>query len=160
MSEAIRIDLIADRTLVFIQSLIFLGQDFTGGTFGMKIRTTPDASGSPIAYLLTVTDDSEGIELRYAGTDTIANQIAAGRLTLDVYNLINPATRTNYLSTDSVILSEIRILIGGPTMSAMPAAPEKGDDVVLAYDLTITPVGTVKAKYAYGDFTVRGTVTQ
>lgn len=150
-----RLDLSGDRGLWFVSDpLVFVDDDFTGATFRMQVRQTPDASGTPLADLATVTSAIEGIELTYAGTDTVTNHITAGRLTSD------DATSLGYAGTDSVTLSILVIRISAATMGTMPAASDIGDDLDLAHDLLITLPSDFEQKRFYGTFTVRGTVTQ
>lgn len=160
MASAQNIDFVADRTLYFVQPLVFVGDDFTGATqIAMDIRTTPDAIGSPLIALSIVLDTvTEGILLQYAGTATVSAHIAAGRLDSGIYNYINPATGSKYASTDSVVVSQLRIY--ALMDSRIPIPEVRGDNWVGAYDLIVDIAGTPPAqKYAYGKFTVRGAVT-
>lgn len=147
-----RYDIAADRWVACIRTLTFVGLDFTDAVFAMQVRLTGDASGSPLVDLATVTTSSaEGVRLIYAGTDTIANHIAAGRLD-DV--------PSGYASGDSIALSQVGIRINETTIEALPFPEERGDDIDLAWDMLITPSGGIKDKYIGGKFTVRAGVTQ
>lgn len=147
-----RYDIGADRWVACIRTLTFLGLDFTGADFAMQVRSVADATGSPLVDLTTVTTSSaEGVRLIYAGTDTVANHITAGRLT---------AVPDGYVSTDSVALSQVGIRINETTMEALPFPEERGEDSALAWDMLITPSGGIKDKYIGGKFTVRAGVTQ
>ena len=54
----------------------------------------------------------------------------------------------------------ITIQIDEATMEGLPDATEVGDDLVLHYDLHITPSGGTKEVYLRGPFTVRAGATQ
>lgn len=153
------LDLIADRSLTYQETIVFLGDDFTGAAYAMKIRPEPDATGTALVSLTTVTDTSQGIKLLYAGTATIAAHVSAGRLQ-GVPIAVNPATGVAYTSTDTVALSQLQITITNTTMAGMPAAIEAGDDLDLAYDLVVTPAGGIAQKRLAGSFIIRATVTQ
>lgn len=153
MEAPARINIHADRWVACIRELAFVGFDFAGATFLAHIRALPDAPGAPlIALSLVGTNPAEqGVAIVYAGTDTIANHITAGRL-VEV-----PA---GYEAADSVALSLLRIRIEEPAMEALPQPNEIGDDITLAWDLHITPLGGTKDKYCGGAFVVRSGVTQ
>lgn len=152
MDQPARYDIGADRWVACIRSFAFLNFDFTGATFVGQVRLTPDATGSPLVDLATVTlSTAEGIRLIYAGTDTVAAHIAAGRLT---------AVPSGYASGDNLLLSQLGLRINETTMEGLPFPAERGDDAVLAWDMHITPSGGTKDKYIGGVFTVRAGVTQ
>ncbi len=143
-------DLYADRRVPFVRSLVFLGNDFTGATFGMEIRSIFDASGAALITLAGgVAAGAEGVRLAYGGTDTIANHITAGRLS---------EVPGGFASSTSVALSDVSIRVNELSMEDVAKVPypsERGDNTVLAYDLHITPSGGVKDVYARGQFIVR-----
>lgn len=165
MQTPARIDIAADRWVACIRYISFLEIDLTGATFALQVRQVPDAGGSPLASLSTTTSTSaEGVRIYYAGSDTIANHLAAGRLE-SVPDAINPSTELPYAASDTVALSWIRIRINETTMEAMPYPDEigqgvRGDNLKLAWDMHITPSGALKDKYAGGEFIVRGGATQ
>lgn len=146
-----RYDIGADRWVACIRTFAFVGLDFTGATFIAQVRLTPDATGSPLVNLATVGSlASEGICLLYAGTDTITNHIAAGRIS---------EVPSGYTGASSVALSQLGFRINETTMEALPFPAERGDDAILAWDMQITPSGGIKDKYLGGTFTVRAGVT-
>lgn len=152
MIQPALIDLSADRWVACIRTLAFVGFNFTGGTFAAEVRLTPDATGSALVSLTTQTSAAvEGVRLIYGGTDTIANHIAAGRLS---------EVPSGYTSASSVALSQLGIRINETTMEGLPFPAERGDDNTLYWDLHITPSGGIKDKYAGGAFIVRAGVTQ
>lgn len=147
-----RYDIGADRWVACIRSLSFVGLDFTGATFLAHIRLHPDYPGFPLVALATVgSAASEGIHLAYSGTDTIANHIAAGRI-----NEVPPG----YTSASSVQISVVGLRVNETTMEMLPFPAELGDELVLAWDMHITPSGGIKDKYLGGAFTVRPGATQ
>lgn len=155
MPSAVLLPLQADRDLWFVSDpIVFTEEDWTGGTFRMQVRLEPDMPGSPLASLATVTTAVQGVQLTYAGSDTVANHIAAGRMTAQ------DASTLGYATTDTLTLSIVVLRINSTTMSAMPAAPETGDDLTLYYDLLATVAPLPEQKRLYGPFVVKGTVTQ
>jgi FlaG/FlaF family flagellin (archaellin) len=154
MQSPAKIDLYADRNILFQQSAAFFDEDFTGGSFAMKVRPVPDAAALAISLATTSSSTAEGVRLVYAGTDTIANHIAALRITEAQAKANAQAKEVGYDPSTSIALSvvSIRILAGYP-------ASEPGDNLNLAYDLIITPASGNQDKYMYGAFIVRGTVT-
>lgn len=154
MDSPASVDWKADRYVPFIESIVFIDEDFTGASFAMQVRDRRDG-GARRADLSTVTSAAaEGVRLIYAGTDTLANHVTAERLSQE------DADSLPYASTDNVLLSELGLRINETTMEAMPFATEIGDDKKLFYDIQITPSGGVKEVYARGVFTVRAGVTQ
>lgn len=151
------VDILADRWVACIRYLSFIEIDFTGADFATHVRQVADAGGSPLVTLATTTNSSaEGIKLFYAGTDTIANHITAGRL---------DEVPDDYTSASSVALSWVRIRINETTMEALPfpdqiGQGDRGDSVNLAWDMHITPSGGTKDKYVGGAFTVRAGATE
>jgi hypothetical protein len=157
METPANIALNGDRNVLFDQTIAFFGFDFTGASARAMIRTAPDATGSALVTLAFVSSSTaEGVRLVYAGTDTIANHIAAGRI--EQTDL--PPPYDQLADTDELALSLIGIHILKATMAfASAPAGAAGDTISLAYDLLITPSGGIEDKYAYGPFNVRGTVT-
>lgn len=150
--------LAGDRYTPFVRELPIYGYDFTGGAFAMQVRLTPDTAGSPLIDLATVTDVSaEGVRLAYGGTDTVANHIAAGRITED-------EIPTGLTTADNLTMSLLGIRIHEATMEAVGTTVfvglEPGTDADLAWDIHITPLSGDKEKFAYGAFTIRAGVTQ
>lgn len=140
-----------DRNIALNQEIAFIGDNFTGATFRMQLRLTPDAPGTPLA---TAT-----MTLLYGGTDTLANFV---RLTQIPQSLAEAAVASGDYTMDTVTgLSLVKLSIPAAAMAlAQWPAPELGDDLILAYDLLVTPTGEPEVKIAYGPFTVRGTVTR
>lgn len=154
MRSPINYNLWGDRGVALSEKISIVGRDFTGATFRAQVRLFADAPGSPLI--------TPSVSLTYGGTDTIANHIAAGRLTSDVYDYYNPSTGIKYQPSDSVPMSLMQISISAANMVApgVPAADELGDDRAMYWDLLIDPAGgELEDKWIYGKFIVRGTVT-
>jgi hypothetical protein len=159
MQQPARVDLAGDRYVPFIETIPVLEEDFTGATFKMQVRDRKDG-GALRADLSTVGSmASEGVTLVYAGTDTVANHIAASRLDQDEADALGLA------GTDNLTMSVLGVRINETTMEAMPepgviAAGEIGDDLSLVYDMHITPSGGNKDLWFGGAFLVRAGSTQ
>lgn len=152
MNQPAKIDIRADRWVACIRQIPFVNADFTGATFISQVRLYGDASGSPLVDLSTVTlSTAEGVRLVYAGTDTVANHIAAGRLS---------GVPSGYESTDSVAVSLVGIRINETTMEGLPFPQERGTAAEFVWDLQITPTGGIKDKYVGGAFMVEAGATQ
>lgn len=142
----------ADRWTPFVATFRFVGVDLTGAVLASQVRLYKDAPGDPLVDLAQVTTAAaEGVRIIYAGSDTVANHIAAGRLT---------AAPTGYVDADTLALSLIGMRINETTMEGLPPGGRAGSDVELVWDLHITPSGGLKGKWLYGPFTVRAGVTQ
>lgn len=152
MRQPIRWDLYGDRGLDLVDTLPIVGQDFTGATLAAHVKRVPDAAGSP---LLTPT-----VTLVYGGTATVSAHIAAGRIGVAIYGYVNPATNAKYVAGDSIAVSVIKVAVAAASMvdPNVPAMNPPGDNVVLAWNLLITPSGGIQDKWVFGDFIVRGTV--
>lgn len=153
METVPRVDFGADRSVPFIRTLAIVGFNLTGASFAMQVRDRKDG-GTLRADLGTVASAaSEGVRIVYAGTDTVTNHIAAGRLTAA------QAASQGWAGGDSKTMTQLGIRINESTMEAMPFGIEVGDDKLLYWDLQITPSGGIKDVYAAGNFIVRAGVT-
>lgn len=158
MNDVAYADLRAGRWVWFVQTLTFFSRDFTGATLKMQIRAMKDTTGTPLISLTNAVVDTQGIELAYAGTATIAAHISAGRLS-EVPDATNPATGVPYVSTDSVTISILRVVIDSANVAAMPFPEELGEDAEFYYDLVVDlPVGVPEVVMA-GKFIVVAGVT-
>jgi hypothetical protein len=86
-----------------------------------------------------------------------ATHIINGILDYTIYDYTNPQTGNKYQPADVVLLSDLRILV--IVDNRFPYPDERGPNIEFAYDLLATPPGMVEAKFLYGKFIVRGTVT-
>lgn len=152
MMQPGRYDIGADRWVACIRTFTFVGVDFSAGfLISAQVRLTPDAPGSPLINLNAVsTLSSEGVSLGYAGSATVTAHIAAGRLS---------AVPAGMVASDTVALSVLNMRINETTMESLPLPAERGGNVVLAWDMHITPSGGIKDKYMGGDFIIRSGVT-
>jgi hypothetical protein len=138
------LDIETDRWVECIRELVFLDQDFTGATITAMVRSYADAPGAPLRSLAKVTDEGiQGIVLEYAGEDTVANHIEAGRLV---------ETPPGYQSTDTLLLSVLRIRVTAMRDTQEP--DELGDTVTLYWDMHITPAGGVEDVWCGGNYIV------
>ncbi|MBB4154186.1 hypothetical protein GGQ80_002096 [Sphingomonas jinjuensis] len=97
--------------------------DLSAAAFRLQVRETPNAPGAPLVDLRTVGDpEAEGI--------IVLRSEERGR-----------SFRTT-----------IAIRVAEATMAALPYFGEQGDDVVLAYDLQVTPVGGDRSVWLEGEF--------
>lgn len=148
-----RLPIAGDRWTALTRTLRFIGIDWTGATFAMQVRDRKDG-GYLRADLDTVGSASaEGVRLIYAGEDTVANHLAAGRITQD-------RVPAGMQPTDNLTLSLVGIRINETTMEAMTPATEIGDDASAWWDLHVTPSGGIKDLYLHGTFTIRAGVTE
>lgn len=152
MEKPAPIPINADRWVACIRKIAFVDRNFTGAAFAAQVRTTGDATGSPLVNLGTVGGmGSEGVWLDYGGTDTVQNHIAAGRL---------PEVPPGLTLTTSVAVSVVGIRINETTMEGLPFPDERGDTWEGVWDLHITPSGGIKDKYAGGKFFARAGATE
>jgi hypothetical protein len=154
------VDLTAEsRWVPFVQRFAALGEDWTGASFLMHVRQFKDTTGTPLISLATVTSFVEGIRLLYAGTATMSAHLAAGRIDA-IPAVTNPATGALYQGTDSVLLSQIEILIlDDPTLQALPFLDERGEDQSFWYDLIVSPPSVTPKIEMRGKFIVQAGAT-
>lgn len=142
----------ADRHTPCFRTLELLPIDLTGGAFSMQVRAQKEAAGAALIDLTaTASTTANGVRLVYGGTDTIANHIAAGRLT---------AAPQGYSTGDSLALSLLSIQIAQTTIEALASAVRPEDDLYLEWDIHITPSGGNKERWLYGEFVIRAGVTR
>ena len=151
MIRPARLDLAGGRWVPFFADLEMIGLDLTGATFGLQVRQLPDAPGSPLVDLGTsLSFGTPGVYMHYTGADTVANHIAAARLS---------GVPAGYDAGSVVHISLIRIHLSEAMMESFPFPAERGDDAVFHWDLHGT-IGGLKRKYIGGTFTVEAGVTQ
>jgi hypothetical protein len=151
-------DLVADRWTPFNRSIAFLRDFGAGVVFKMQIRNTPDAVAALIDLPQVVSASAEGVRLVYNGTATLADHIANNRWP-DGVAAIAPSGAA-YALTDNVPLTLVGIRINETTVEALPFPQERGDDLILSWDLLITPTGGLKEKWMEGKFIVHAGTTQ
>lgn len=136
------------RRVPFVETYLFEG-DWTGSSFLMQVRLVKDTIGTP----LFEASDGDGLDLTYAGTDTIANHITAGRL---------DEVPDGYASGDSLTLSELRVGLSVGKLDAVPVGPpssETGDDLTVWHDIIRQPPSGDDELIMCGQFIVRAAVT-
>lgn len=145
--EPATVPLVADRWTPFSHTIEYQGEDLTGANFGMHVRLTYDAPGSPLAAISL----GSGITLDYAGTTTVASHIAAERIS---------EVPEGMTASDTLPLSIISLYFAEGPISAMPFPAERGNDAVLYYDIIVTPAGGDRKVMFRGTFTIRAGATQ
>lgn len=149
-----RMPLFADAYTPFTDRWTFIDIDFSGATLKAQVRDRKD--GGMVRVDLATVEESglEGLYIAYAGTDSVADHIAAGHLTAA------DAALAGLLQTDVIDLSVVEMRIDEATIETMPTAPEIGDDFEFYWDLHVTPPGEDKQVYLFGPFTRIAGVTQ
>lgn len=147
MADPAVLDIIADRRVDLNEEFTFLALDYTGSSFFMQVRPTRDTSGTP---LLDLSTSGGNFSIFYAGTDTIANHISAGRLS---------EVPDGYTSGESLAISIVHLGIGFAAMSSLPFPEERGDDTILYYDIIRDPTSGSNEVVVRGKFIVRAGVT-
>ncbi|SMF70495.1 hypothetical protein [Allosphingosinicella indica] len=140
----------ANRWEPFTTIIEFLGVAFTGATLQAQVRQKKDNPGAALVDLTTVTNpNTEGLRLIYAGSATVADHIAAGRLS---------GVPDGMGAGDTTALSLVGMRINEATMEALPPAKEIGADLTLFWDMQITQ-GGAKRRWLEGPFNVLAGVT-
>lgn len=152
MASPAEIDIVADRRVPFTESYSFLDEDWTGSTLRIQVRETKDTTTTP---QIDGTSPS-GVGIGYAGTATVSAHITAGRLTSEIYGLINPSTGLLYQPTTSLLLSQLVTFLVTDTF---PTPEEVGDDWKGYYDIIRVPPSGPDLLVMRGKFTVRAGVT-
>lgn len=120
----------ANRWTPFVETIDFVGLDLTGATMKMQVRDRKDG-GFVRADLTTVpSNGTEGVSL------------------------------VSVVTTAGVPTSRLSIRINEPTMEAMSAATEPGEDAQIWWDIHITPAGGVKFVALEGPFIIMAGSTQ
>lgn len=143
------VDLRAARWTPFVHQIEVQGVDLTGAAFAAAIRQKPDWPGAPLVALAGgVPAGAEGVRLAYGGTDTIANHIIAGRLSVAPAGMADNAM---------LPLSIIEMRVNEATMedpTKIPFPHERGDEHALHWDMHVTPSAGIKQVWFRGAFTV------
>jgi len=132
MWETLTDPLSGARQVAFVHEWEWVGQDLTGATFKMQVRDSKAAGAVLRADLATVTTAVQGVRLASVST------------------------------TEGVTTSIMQVIISAATMAAMDVAEDTsqpGDDMVIYYDMIITPSGTPAFVAVAGTFTIVAGVT-
>ncbi|MGD9470606.1 MAG: hypothetical protein AB7G24_00745 [Novosphingobium sp.] len=137
--QAVEINLVAFKRVPFggasgTEDFIEAG-DLSAATFRMEIRTAPGDTGDALVRLTNAAAGSRGISAAY---DSAYPHPTSGA---------------------PIAATVIRPQIDEATLEALAAASPASDDLVLHYDLHITPSGGLKYVCAYGTFTIKPGVT-
>lgn len=124
-------DYLANRWEPFVRTIAFEGYDFTGASFIAQVRAVKDSGGTALVDLATV------------------GSVATEGITLVSVTMDGSVPTTN-----------ISIRINEATMEGLPEPnPPDGSDVILYWDMQITPSGGTKFRALEGAFTVHAGVT-
>jgi hypothetical protein len=152
MLNPARFPLKGNRFTAFNFTFRFVGLDLTGSDFWLQVRQYRDADGEPLADLEVVEEEgAEGLWLIYAGTDTVAAHMAAGRLS---------GVPDGMAPLEEVAVSLIGARIAEATMRAMPPGDGFGSDERMVWDMHVEQPDRERDVYATGDFIVAAGVVQ
>lgn len=139
---AVTINLEADKRVPFIDvdgaTIVFVGEDFSGGTYAMHIRNNPGDTGTPIISLAGATAGTQGISVTYDEEYVYVDETGAEQT--------GPA-------------SLVLIQIDEATLEVLSLGTPIDKPVTLFYDLHITPSGAPKRVVAEGHFVINPGVT-
>lgn len=121
MDDPTTTDLVApSRRVPYSEIFSFLGENLGGSTLKLQARAVRDTTGTPLIERTT----GAGLSIPYAGTDTVANHVIAGRLLAEgddnIYEMVNPATGNLYQPTDSLLLSQVYVSLDTGNLAAVP----------------------------------------
>lgn len=140
-----RRDLVVPRWVPLVHLFAFQGIDLTGADFLAAVRQVPDGSGAPLISLTTqATLSAQGLKLSSVATETVDFGGGIGEL--------------------SVPVSYVQMRINETTIEGLDYPEEllqgqRGDDVLLYWDMQITPSGGDKYRALEGKFLVAAGVT-
>lgn len=120
------------RNVPFLDTIRFVGLDFTAATFAMQVRLRRGAAGDPLLSLTGATAGSQGLSNVLTEEDGIDVSTVAIQIDEATIDALLPATS-----------------------NGLPA----GSDVVLYYDLVIDGGGVGKQRWVEGTFTIHEGVT-
>lgn len=132
MWETLTDPLAGARQVPFVHEWEWVGQDLTGATFAMQVRDSKAAGAVLRADLATVVTAIEGVRLASVST------------------------------TEGVTTSVVQVIIDDATMALMDVAEDAsqpGNDMVIYYDMIITPSGGIPFVAVAGTFTIVAGVT-
>jgi hypothetical protein len=124
-----RFNIPIDKRTPFIDDFVFVGHNWTGAAFLMHWRNLAGDTGTPI---VTLTNAAAGVQ----GISAVYNP--AYSYVLNNVTLIEPATI-------------VTIQIDEATLEAIPLATPTDKDLILSYDLHVTPTGGLKERELFGN---------
>jgi len=123
----------AYRWQPYVETLDFVGYDFTGATMAMQLRLYPDATGSSLLSLVNASSALQGLSVAVVTTGGVP-------------------TSTVQIRIDETTLEA---LLPWPASGLKP-----GEDLTLYHDLVITGGGLPKTRWLQGPFILTPGVTQ
>jgi len=139
---AVTIDLEADKRVPFIDedgaTIVFIGEDYSGGAYAMHVRNNPGDTDTPILSLAGATAGTQGISVTYDPAYVYVDE-----------------TGTEQTGPASLVL----IQVDEATLEALSLGTPTDEPVVLYYDLHITPSGAPKRIVSQGKFIINPGVT-
>ena len=135
MATVFDFPLVAFKRVPFDGTIARLGEDLSGATPRMEIRPEPGGSGTALVALDASTAGSQGIAITYDA---------------------------DYPDPDGLMAdgaSMVRIIINETTLEALSLGSPASSDVVLHYDIHLTPSGGTKFVLCSGTFTIKPGVT-
>jgi hypothetical protein len=120
------------RNVPFVESIRFVGLDFTGGTFALQVRLLPGTAGAALISLTNQTAGTQGLSV----TATEEGGLDVSTLTIQI---------------DEATIDAL--------LPASTNGQKAGTDVALFYDLIITATGFPKSRWLEGSFTIAEGVT-
>lgn len=125
-----KIHLLAYKRVPFVEDIAFLGPDWTGAPMSMHIRYQKGDTGVPLIALANAPPGSQGLSVAYNAA-YVYNDLGA----------VAPA-------------SSIFMRIDETTIEAISLANPTNANLLMFYDIHVTPVGFDKILVAYGTFTI------
>ena len=139
---SVTIDLNADKRVPFIDedgaTIVFVGENFAGGTYAMHIRANPGDIGTPVLSLAGASAGTQGISVTY-----------------DLEYIYVDEKGVEQEGPASLVL----IQIDETTLEGLSLGTPTDKPVTLHYDLHITPSGAPKRVVAQGRFIINPGVT-
>lgn len=135
MATAPIIPLFAYKRVPFDQTIAWMVADYSGAAPSMQIRSEPGDTGTPIISLGASVSGAQGVVVSYDADFPDPEGVVPNGASL------------------------IRIIIDETTLEALSLGSPTAEDVVLHYDLHLTPTGEKKFLASAGTFTISPGVT-
>lgn len=119
-------------------TFVFVGEDFSGGTYAMHIRNNPGDTGTAIVSLAGATAGTQGISVTY-----------------DLDYVYVDEKGVEQTGPASLVL----VQIDEDTLEGLSLGTPTDKPVTLYYDLHVTPSGGIKRVVAQGKFIIDPGVT-
>ena len=135
MATAPVIPLGAFKRVPFDQTIAWMLADWTGAAVAMEIRPEPGGSGAALVTLGASVSGAQGVAVTYDADYPDPEGVLADGATL------------------------VRIIIDEATLEGLLLGADPAADVVLHYDIHLTPVGGKKFIFSAGTFAIKPGVT-